>query len=69
MEYKSEDGVVLKGFSQVDLELLNKRQRAANFLLAALVSLGYATFLIIVFVLYNVMRYNLVTKYISTCGG
>ena len=62
MEYKQKDGIVLKGFSQVDLDLLNTNIKKQTRVFG---SLGAITLAVILWVLWQVKKYKVITLLID----
>jgi len=61
-EYKQEDGKVLKGFSQVDLDLLNKNLKRQTILYGII---GFILILILLWGFWQMKRYRIVSLIIE----
>jgi len=73
MDYKDDGGVVLKGFSQVDLDELNKNVVRNNSLLRLQVVvfglLFFVFLLVVIWVLWQVKKYSVVTHIINSLAS
>lgn len=63
--YKDEHGNVLFGFSLKNLNEVVKEQKGIKYLLLLLTILGYVTIILLTFILIQIMRYDLITKFIN----
>ena len=67
MEYKDNDGKVLYGYSQIDLENNTKAIEKQSKIILSLAVLGWSFFLLFCFILYKVMRYHILTNIVNRC--
>ena len=72
MEYK-EDNMILKGFSQVELDELNKKLEINNKLLRQQTIIygvmGFVLILIMLWGLWQIKHYRIITQLIMALGG
>lgn len=70
LEYKEKNGTVLKGFSQIDLEKLNANLIVNNQLLKKLFYVSVTglvfTMMVIVWLLWQMKRYKIITYLIQS---
>ena len=73
MNYKDEEGNILKGFSQTDLDELAKEQKKTRKLLklygGLALLLGYSIFIAAMYILFLFMKYHILTDIIRSCVG
>ena len=66
MKYKDKDGNMLYGFSQVSLD---KNNELIRLLIVAIIGIGGGFLILAVYVLNQIMKWNILTNYIQACVG
>ena len=67
MEYKDDNGKVLYGYSQIDLNNNTKAIEHQSKIIRWGVILGWAFFVVFIFILYQIMRYHILTNIVTRC--
>ena len=73
MEYHEKEGAVLKGFSQIDLDTLNQNLKVNNQLIKRQTVvygiIGFIFLLIMLWGIWQIKHYQIITKLINALGG